>query len=67
MTSAADADQFQRAPDTEAIMPARGPARIGQVSGLSAIPAARGGQVATVDIRPGWSTTAIIESLASDS
>jgi hypothetical protein len=46
MTSAADAYQFQRPTDTEALMTVRGPARIDNVSGLSSITAARGGQVA---------------------
>src|SRR3990172_7399662 len=46
MTSRADAYQFQRSTDTEAIITLRGPAGIGNVSRLSSISPARGGQVA---------------------
>ncbi|MDP2706832.1 MAG: hypothetical protein Q8O70_04925, partial [Burkholderiales bacterium] len=46
MTSPADAYQFQRSTDSEAIMTLRGPAGIRNVSRLSSISPARGGQVA---------------------
>jgi hypothetical protein len=46
MTSAADAYQFQRSTHREAIMTLRGPAGIRNVSRLSSISPARGGQVA---------------------
>jgi len=48
MTSPADAYQFQRSTDAEAIMTLRGPAGIRNVSRLSPISPARGGQV-TID------------------